>query len=64
MRARARDVRRWMMEDDDGLPHFERPSQNIATAAAILQGFLEPATPEEQRAQGHMRCLLEKAAAQ
>jgi len=53
-----------MMEDDDGLPHFERPSQNIATAAAILQGFLEPATPEEQRAQGHMRCLLEKAAAQ
>lgn len=34
--ARARDIRRRIMEDDDGLPHFEWASQNIAAAATIL----------------------------
>ena len=43
----ARDVNRRIIEDDEALPHFTRASQNIAIAAALLCGLLEPATLED-----------------
>jgi hypothetical protein len=46
MRACARDTRRRIVEDDDGLPRFTRASQNIAAVAALLRGLPEPTTLE------------------
>ena len=34
--AIAHDVNRMNIKDDKGLPHFARPSYNIAIAAALL----------------------------
>ena len=53
-----------IIEDDEALPHYTRASQNIAAAAALLQGLLGPATPEDRRAHREIRTLLERAAVQ
>jgi hypothetical protein len=63
-RAIACDMNRRIVEDDDDLPHFARASQNIAVAAALLQGLSEPATPENRRAQFEFHTLLECATVQ
>jgi len=60
----AHDVHRRIIEDDDGLPHFTRTSQNIATAVAMIRGMPEPATPDERRAHQDIGMLLERAAVQ
>ena len=52
------------MEDDHGPPRFARAGQNIAAAAALLQGLPAPATPEERKTQQEIKTLLERAAAQ
>jgi uncharacterized coiled-coil DUF342 family protein len=36
MRARAHDVHRRIVEDDDEIPRLTRASQNIAAASALL----------------------------
>jgi hypothetical protein len=61
MRARAHDAHRRIVEDNDGLPRFTRASQNIATVVALLQGLLEPMTPEERQAQRKIHTLHERA---
>jgi hypothetical protein len=60
----ACDMNRRIVEDDDDLPYFARASQNIAVAAALLQGLSEPATPENRRAQFEFHTLLECATVQ
>ena len=62
--AMARDVNRRIIADDEALPRFARVSQNIATAAALLHGLPEAATPKDHRAHHKIRTLLERAAAQ
>jgi hypothetical protein len=54
----ARDVNWRIVEDDDGLPHFTRSSQNIATIMALLRGLPEPTTPEDRRAHHEIHTLL------
>ena len=61
-RVVARDMNQRIIEDDEALPHFTRPSQNIAVAAILLQGLLGPTTPEDRRAHREIRMLLERAA--
>jgi hypothetical protein len=36
-----------IIKDDDGLPYFTQASQNIIDVVALVQGLLEPATPED-----------------
>ena len=60
----ARNVNRRIIEDDKALPHFTRASQNIVATAALLQGLLEPVTPEDCRSHRKIRTLLERAVAQ
>ena len=60
----ARDVNRRIIKDDGALPHFARASQNIAAAAALLQGLPKPATPEDHWAYREICTLLERAAVQ
>ena len=62
--AMAHDVHRRIIEDDDGLPHFTRASQNIAVAVAMIRGMLEPTMPDEHRAYREIGTLLERAAVQ
>ena len=57
-RAMALDVHRRIIEDDDGVPHFTRASQNIAAVVAMIQGMLEPTMPDERRAHREIRTLL------
>jgi hypothetical protein len=58
-RVVARDVNWRIVEDDDGLPHFTRSSQNIATVVDLLRGLPEPTTPEDRRAHHEICTLLE-----
>ena len=60
----AYDMNWSIIEDDEALPHFTRVSQNIAPVAALLQGLLGPATPEDHRAHQEICTLLKRAAAQ
>ena len=60
----AYDVNQRIIEDDGGLPHFARASQNIATAVALLLGLPKPATPEDRRAHREIHTLLERTAVQ
>jgi hypothetical protein len=57
-------VTRRIIGDDEDFPHFARASQNVAAAAALLRGLLEPATPKDYRAHREIRTLLERAAVQ
>jgi hypothetical protein len=50
--------------DVDASPLFRRASQNLAAAAMLLRGCLEPATSEERRVRQQLKALLEAAAAQ
>jgi hypothetical protein len=45
-------------------PLFARASQNVATAMALLEGILEPATCEGRRTHNKLRTLLERAVQQ
>ena len=45
--ARARDVNRRIIADDEALPRFTQASQNITTTTALLHGLLEATTPED-----------------
>lgn len=52
-----------IIEDEGGLPHFDRASQNITAAMALLCGLIEPVMPEDHRAHREIRTLLECVAA-
>ena len=60
----ARDVNRRIIKDDGALPHFTQVSQNITVVVALLQGLLEPTTPEDCWAHHEIHTLLECAAVQ
>ena len=46
--ARARDVNRRIIIDDEALPRFAQASQNIAATMALLHGLPEATTPDDQ----------------
>jgi hypothetical protein len=50
--------------DADTPPLFRRVSKNLAAAAMLLRGCLEPATSEERRVCQQLKALLEAAATQ
>ena len=60
----AHDVNRRIIEDDEGLLHFTRASQNIAAMASLLRGLPEPSTPEGHWAHHEIHMLLEHMAVQ
>jgi len=45
-------------------PQFARAGQNIAAAAMLLRGLLEPVDPQEQMVHRNLRALVETAAVQ
>ena len=63
-RAMASDVNQRIIADDEALPRFAWPSQNIAVAMALLHGLLEAATLEDRQAHREIRTLLERVVAQ
>ena len=62
--AISSDVNRRIVEDDEGLPHIARASQNIATMVALLERLSKLMTPEDHRAHCEIRTLLERATVQ
>jgi hypothetical protein len=61
-RANTHNVNQRILEDDKGPPLFARTSQNVAAAAALLEGLQEPMAPEARRAHHKLHTLLERIA--